>query len=220
MSVATWNHDYCKVNQGSSLLHAIAPFVCSWASDEEDAAHMEKTISGSSSSTQSLYAASDVRSVTTADLGSSSRQSSTSSIWGYVPQLEEDYPSDVVVRKTFIDVMTEDRDLQAVRRTRSEEPVARRPVGVERPTRIRSAGNAVSPNIEAMGTPLQNGDLLGSSQMPTIGSAQHGTGNCRPCAFFWKDSSCLNGVNCYYCHLCGPLEKKRRQKMKRGALKP
>lgn len=46
------------------------------------------------------------------------------------------------------------------------------------------------------------------------GSSFHGTGNCRPCAWFWKPSSCQNLENCSYCHLCPEGELKNRKKNK------
>mmetsp|Transcript_89713 Transcript_89713/g.168942 ORF Transcript_89713/g.168942 Transcript_89713/m.168942 type:complete len:326 (-) Transcript_89713:165-1142(-) len=56
---------------------------------------------------------------------------------------------------------------------------------------------------------------LGSSQLPTIGSAGHRTGDCKPCAFF-HSKGCGNGTQCNFCHLCAPGEKKRRLKEKRA----
>lgn len=44
------------------------------------------------------------------------------------------------------------------------------------------------------------------------GSANHGTGDCRPCAWFWKPNSCLNGKDCLHCHLCPENEIRRRKK--------
>eukprot|EP00929_Paragymnodinium_shiwhaense_P061717 TRINITY_DN3084_c0_g1_i2.p1 TRINITY_DN3084_c0_g1~~TRINITY_DN3084_c0_g1_i2.p1 ORF type:complete len:384 (+),score=71.73 TRINITY_DN3084_c0_g1_i2:83-1234(+) len=67
--------------------------------------------------------------------------------------------------------------------------------------------------------PVSAKPLLGSSEMPTVGSAVHGTGECRPCAFFWKPQGCGNGVNCSFCHLCDSGEKKRRAKDKKVALR-
>jgi len=36
-------------------------------------------------------------------------------------------------------------------------------------------------------------------------------GGCKPCAFA-HTKGCENGVNCKFCHLCAPGEKKRRQR--------
>ncbi|CAE7939835.1 unnamed protein product [Symbiodinium necroappetens] len=46
------------------------------------------------------------------------------------------------------------------------------------------------------------------------GSALHGTGACRPCAWYWKPGSCQNKENCSYCHLCPEGELKARKKAK------
>jgi len=54
---------------------------------------------------------------------------------------------------------------------------------------------------------------LGSPEMPTLGSAGHLLGNCRPCAFY-HTKGCGNGTQCPFCHICPPGEKKRRQKGK------
>lgn len=60
--------------------------------------------------------------------------------------------------------------------------------------------------------------MVGSSTMPTVGSAGHRLGTCKPCAFF-HTRGCGNGLNCIFCHLCQSGEKKRRQKVKRAAVK-
>lgn len=49
---------------------------------------------------------------------------------------------------------------------------------------------------------------------PSIGSALHGSGMCKPCGWFWKESGCENGEGCLHCHLCPPGEKKARKKGK------
>jgi len=48
---------------------------------------------------------------------------------------------------------------------------------------------------------------------PSFGSKDHSVGTCRPCAFLFT-KGCQNGVQCEYCHLCPPGEKKRRQREK------
>merc|ERR1711959_101283 len=47
---------------------------------------------------------------------------------------------------------------------------------------------------------------------PSEGSAFHGTGRCKPCAWFWKADSCRHGYKCLYCHLCPQDEIKRRKR--------
>jgi len=48
-----------------------------------------------------------------------------------------------------------------------------------------------------------------------IGSMDHASGQCRPCAWVHKDASgCKNGALCQYCHLCPPGELKRRKVQK------
>jgi len=58
--------------------------------------------------------------------------------------------------------------------------------------------------------------VLGSEQLPSIGSATHHLGGCRPCAFL-HTRGCENAEGCPFCHLCEPGEKKRRLKEKRVA---
>jgi len=48
----------------------------------------------------------------------------------------------------------------------------------------------------------------------SVGSAQHELGKCKPCAFVHRPVGCTDGVNCTFCHLCEPGERKRRQKEK------
>jgi hypothetical protein len=60
--------------------------------------------------------------------------------------------------------------------------------------------------------------MLGSPHMPTVGSAGHHVGKCKPCAFF-HTRGCENGVQCPFCHLCPPDEKRRRQKDKQAAFR-
>jgi hypothetical protein len=47
--------------------------------------------------------------------------------------------------------------------------------------------------------------------LPTVGSARHLVGKCKPCAFAFKEG-CESGASCEFCHLCPPGEKKRRKK--------
>lgn len=51
--------------------------------------------------------------------------------------------------------------------------------------------------------------------LPSVGSKDHSTGRCRPCAWFWKPSSCSNGRECFHCHLC-PAGELRNRKVRRN----
>jgi len=48
--------------------------------------------------------------------------------------------------------------------------------------------------------------------LPSRGSMQHQSGNCKPCAFVFE--GCNNGTACEFCHLCEPGERVRRKKEK------
>jgi len=61
---------------------------------------------------------------------------------------------------------------------------------------------------------------LPSGPLPSPGSAGHGTGECKPCAFL-HTKGCANAETCQFCHLCDPEEKKRRKREKRlGSAQP
>merc|ERR1712224_671085 len=41
--------------------------------------------------------------------------------------------------------------------------------------------------------------------MSSVGSVDHGSGKCKPCAFFHSDpQGCANGRECMFCHMCPP----------------
>mmetsp|Transcript_49043 Transcript_49043/g.113658 ORF Transcript_49043/g.113658 Transcript_49043/m.113658 type:complete len:292 (-) Transcript_49043:138-1013(-) len=84
---------------------------------------------------------------------------------------------------------------------------------------------AESPNREVYGASFQPVVLLrldealrepelGSPQMPTVGSSGHHSGTCKPCAYFHR-RGCHNGVDCRFCHLCGPGVRKARLQQRR-----
>lgn len=75
------------------------------------------------------------------------------------------------------------------------------------PTKSRSL-----PNFGDSESPATDG--------PSLGSSEHGTGICTPCAWFHKPDGCLNAKDCRYCHLCpeGELKKRKKQKVARMRL--
>lgn len=84
-------------------------------------------------------------------------------------------------------------------------------------------GGAVPPRhiltlSDALPMPDAGGAPCASEVLPSVGSAGHECGACQPCAFFHKQG-CASGAECSFCHLCGPGEKKKRQKAKIAALR-
>mmetsp|Transcript_40569 Transcript_40569/g.75535 ORF Transcript_40569/g.75535 Transcript_40569/m.75535 type:complete len:261 (+) Transcript_40569:73-855(+) len=57
------------------------------------------------------------------------------------------------------------------------------------------------------------------TDVPSQGSAMHSSGQCKPCAWFWKSRGCSNAVFCDYCHLCPPGALKERKKAKIAAIR-
>jgi len=55
------------------------------------------------------------------------------------------------------------------------------------------------------------------AQVPNVGSALHGTGKCRPCAWFHKSTACQKNQECNFCHLCPESALKARKKSKMNA---
>mmetsp|Transcript_11774 Transcript_11774/g.12821 ORF Transcript_11774/g.12821 Transcript_11774/m.12821 type:complete len:183 (+) Transcript_11774:105-653(+) len=73
-----------------------------------------------------------------------------------------------------------------------------------------SAASTADTEHVALGLPLVNATVP-TAELPTRGSAGHGLGACKPCAFIYKDG-CQSGFECAFCHLCPPGEKIRRKK--------
>jgi len=57
--------------------------------------------------------------------------------------------------------------------------------------------------------------VCGTPDCPSLGSAGHALGVCKPCDFQYR-TSCRSGASCKFCHLCGPGESRRRKKQKQS----
>lgn len=75
--------------------------------------------------------------------------------------------------------------------------------------------HGAGPPVHGTG-PAQGEPPLGSSELPSKGSALHAFRACKPCAFFYQEG-CSNKEQCAFCHLCEPGERKRRKKERRMA---
>jgi hypothetical protein len=68
----------------------------------------------------------------------------------------------------------------------------------------------------------QDEDMIAAEDghsLPSVGAMLHGSGNCKPCAWFWKPEGCQWGRECGHCHLCPVGEVRRRKKEKQAATK-
>ena len=99
----------------------------------------------------------------------------------------------------------------------------RPPVGVIGDQRARMSSEAGYPRAYAVGYigprgGAERANAKAPRELPSVGSAGHAFGTCKPCGFFYA-KGCLNGTACSFCHLCDRGEKKRRQKQKKASLK-
>jgi len=68
-----------------------------------------------------------------------------------------------------------------------------------------------------LGMPHENlavDSCCGDAHCPSVGSAQHHLGLCRPCDFLAR-GVCQAGAQCQYCHLCTAADSKRWKIMRR-----
>jgi hypothetical protein len=59
-----------------------------------------------------------------------------------------------------------------------------------------------------------NSDRSNASAM-SMGSALHGRGECRPCVWFWRPTSCSKGIDCEYCHMCDEAAVDRAKELRK-----
>mmetsp|Transcript_49548 Transcript_49548/g.111439 ORF Transcript_49548/g.111439 Transcript_49548/m.111439 type:complete len:239 (-) Transcript_49548:105-821(-) len=58
-----------------------------------------------------------------------------------------------------------------------------------------------------------------SSELPSLGSEKHATGNCTPCHYFCSRKGCALGASCFFCHLHEGEYRARPCKAKRAKAK-
>jgi len=156
-----------------------------------------------------------------------------------------EYPEELTVRNTFLDIASlrsesldgflQPRQVQSAPGSFAED-IARRAPGPIEDTGIKTS--TASTAVQRQAAPQHHHNTLenqsqnalqlavlvpepelGSPELPTVGSAKHKHGQCKPCAFIWKEPGCGNGINCPFCHLCEDGEKKRRAKEKKTRIR-
>lgn len=87
------------------------------------------------------------------------------------------------------------------------------------PAPLQAPEPLAPPGLDLNDEPVMYSELWTDAlAFPSSGSASHGSGQCKPCAFH-HTKGCARGAMCTFCHLCLPGEKKRRQKEKQQAAK-
>jgi len=76
--------------------------------------------------------------------------------------------------------------------------------------------NSPAPLVLALSEAIP--EQFDARQVPSVGSAGHAQGKCKPCAFLFKDG-CMNGAHCKFCHLCPRDERKHRKQQRSAASK-
>lgn len=79
-----------------------------------------------------------------------------------------------------------------------------------------SSASVGSAELTAEVEPARPHLVLGTPELPSRGSTLHHWGVCKPCAFMYQEG-CQNGLDCQFCHLCEPGERKRRKKERLAA---
>jgi len=118
-----------------------------------------------------------------------------------------------VVRNTFVDVdVDEKEDLGAGAKTMPVMRMRRSEASLAQPAKLLDL--VVVPEAQDNQQGIGIVPLAGRKPTESVGCTQHGTGRCKPCAWYWREQGCANGRQCMHCHLCPEGELKDRKKAK------
>lgn len=95
-------------------------------------------------------------------------------------------------------------------------PAVPLPPGLE----LRLPQQPIEPMAVEEGDDDEEEDMLlpGREPQQSAGSKMHGTGRCKPCAFY-HGKGCESGVNCSFCHLCDKGERQKRRKERKAMIR-
>jgi len=152
-------------------------------------------------------------------------------------RLEEKKFSRHIAKNTFIDIPEDHTPLQneqsqtcAARLSNSDASFFPQSPG-QPPGPLSPGAVSTSSKVQGLTPKSQKSPKSPKKKTPngsstvSVGSAAHGVFDsegkptCQPCAWFFKESGCLNGRSCRYCHLCPQGELKNRKKTKVAKLR-
>lgn len=88
--------------------------------------------------------------------------------------------------------------------------------------RLLRLDGVAEPHGQQQTVPLASVDVVSlevRQPQASRGAILHGTGQCRPCAWYWRPQGCSNGQDCCHCHMCPAGEVKARRKARMEALR-
>jgi hypothetical protein len=86
------------------------------------------------------------------------------------------------------------------------------------PTQLQGAPS-VEPQVQPQADAVEPAAPVEQQEQLNNGSRLHMTGECEPCAWFWRPTGCSHGMECRRCHLCPEGEVKARKKKKLALLR-
>jgi len=86
------------------------------------------------------------------------------------------------------------------------------------PGSLRALSVGSDPPLD-LGAQVDQAGIDQAGHLPSLGSALHKVGSCKPCLFMHTTSGCPNGAFCDFCHLIHRKEKARPCKGKRDRCK-
>lgn len=114
---------------------------------------------------------------------------------------EEEQDFDLLVKKTFYEYVPKRQQRVHERRSLSA------PAKIDEPRFLRKHSGESTSTLDSRDAP--------SLTAISTGSNLHETGTCKPCAWFWKPTGCMNGAACRHCHFCPFGELTRRKRFNR-----
>jgi len=151
-------------------------------------------------------------------------------VWGQVELDGSDSDSHEQVRRiaevVFHSSSESENEKTDMSSKRKKEKLSRKDVGGD-PIKVVMGGSPVKPTAAQLwleGEELECVlDIDKASDLPagtwSEGSALHGLGRCRPCAWSWKPTGCFQGAACTFCHLCDEDSHRQYKKERTARLK-
>jgi len=73
--------------------------------------------------------------------------------------------------------------------------------------------------VDAAASLAPTGAASARSPQWSLGSTLHGSGECKPCGFYWRTMGCKDGAACNHCHLCTVEATREKRKSRKQELK-